>query len=87
MSDFKDQLDDDITSNAPQARRNDRGDRPLPRILHRIRGLPIVGLLASLNVDANVIRHAERSGFLVAAVGDEIMELKSRPGLAPKRLD
>jgi hypothetical protein len=27
----------------------------------------------------------ERGGFLVLAVGDELMEIKNRPGFEPKR--
>jgi predicted RNase H-like nuclease (RuvC/YqgF family) len=47
--------------------------------------LPVVGLLATLSVDDSVLRHAERNGFLVAAIGEELMELKNRPGFEPRR--
>lgn len=47
--------------------------------------LPVVGLLATLSVGDSVLRHAERTGFLVAAVGEEVMELKNRPGFEPRR--
>jgi hypothetical protein len=48
-------------------------------------GLPVVGILATLAVDESVLNYAEKRGFLVLAVGDEIMELKNRPGFEPKR--
>ena len=47
--------------------------------------LPLVGILASLAVDENVLAHAQRQGFLVLAVGDALMEIKNRPGFEPKR--
>ena len=47
--------------------------------------LPVVGLLATLSVDDSVLRYAERSGFLVAAVGEEVMELKNRADFEPQR--
>ncbi|MCB2264228.1 MAG: hypothetical protein LGR52_15010, partial [Candidatus Thiosymbion ectosymbiont of Robbea hypermnestra] len=46
---------------------------------------PVVGILASLFVEENVLTYAERQGFLVLAVGEEIMEIKNRPGFEPKR--
>ena len=47
--------------------------------------LPVVGLLATLSVDDSVLRYAERNGFLVAAIGEQLMELKNRPGFEPRR--
>jgi predicted RNase H-like nuclease (RuvC/YqgF family) len=47
--------------------------------------LPLVGILASLAVDEGVLSYAEKQGFLVLAVGDELMEVKNRPGFEPKR--
>lgn len=47
--------------------------------------LPLVGILASLGVEKSVLAYAERQGFLVLAVGDEIMEVKNRPDFEPKR--
>lgn len=44
----------------------------------------IIGVLASLYVDENVIRYAERSGFLVLAVGDKLMEVMNTKGFKPK---
>jgi hypothetical protein len=49
------------------------------------RDLPLVGILATLAVDQNVLSYAEKQGFLMLAVGDEIMEVKNRPGFEPKR--
>jgi len=45
--------------------------------------LPLVGVLASLAVDESLLTYAERQGFLVLAVGDQIMEVKNRPGFEP----
>src|SRR3972149_658589 len=44
----------------------------------------IIGVLASLYVDENVIKYAERSGFLVLAVGDKLMEVMNTKGFKPK---
>jgi hypothetical protein len=49
------------------------------------RDLPLVGILATLAVDESVLSYAEKQGFLVLAVGDEVMEVKNRPGFEPKR--
>ena len=49
------------------------------------RDLPLVGILATLAVDESVLNYAEKRGFVVLAVGDEIMEVKNRPGFEPKR--
>jgi len=46
---------------------------------------PLVGILASLAVEGSVPAYAERQGFLVLAVSDELMEVKNRPGFEPKR--
>jgi len=45
----------------------------------------VVGILATLAVDESVLNYAEKLGFLVLAVGDELMEVKNRPGFEPKR--
>ena len=47
--------------------------------------LPLVGLIASLAVDESVLRHAERQGLIVLAIGDQIMEVKNTPGFVPRR--
>ena len=47
--------------------------------------LPLVGILASLGVEKSVLAYAEKQGFLVLAVGDDLMEVKNRPGFEPKR--
>jgi hypothetical protein len=54
--------------------------------LPEYRQLPLVAILASLTVEESVLAYAERQGFLVLAVGDELMEVKNRPGYEPKRL-
>ncbi len=48
-------------------------------------GLPVVGILATLAVDESVLNYAQKRGFLVLAVGDEVMEVKNRSGFEPKR--
>jgi hypothetical protein len=47
--------------------------------------LPVVGILATLAVNDSVLNYAERLGFLVLAVGDQVMEVKNRPGFEPRR--
>ena len=49
------------------------------------RPMPVVGVLASLAVEQSVLNYAEKIGFVVLAVGDQIMEVKNRPGFEPKR--
>ena len=44
-----------------------------------------MGIPASLAVDDSVLNYAEKQGFLVLAVGDELMEIKNRPDFEPKR--
>jgi len=46
---------------------------------------PVVGILASLAVEESVLNYAEKQGFVVLAVGDQVMEIKNRPGFVPKR--
>ena len=46
---------------------------------------PVIGVLATLAVDESVLSYAETTGFLVLAVGDEIMEVKNHRGFEPKR--
>ena len=46
---------------------------------------PVVGILASLAVEESVLNYAEKQGFVVLAVGDQVMEVKNRPGFVPKR--
>jgi len=48
-------------------------------------GILLVGILASLSVEKSVLAYAEKQGFLVLAVDDELMEVKNRPGFEPKR--
>ena len=44
-----------------------------------------MGIFASLAVDDSVLNYSEKQGFLVLAVGDELMEIKNRPDFEPKR--
>ena len=45
----------------------------------------MVGILGTLAVTETVLDYAEQTGLLVLAVGDEIMEVKNRPGFERKR--
>lgn len=47
--------------------------------------LPLIGVLASLSVEESVLNYAEKQGFIVIAVGDELMEVKNHAGFEPKR--
>ena len=47
-------------------------------------GKRIIGILASLYVDEGALKYAEKSGFLVLAVGDALMEVKNTKGFKPK---
>ena len=44
----------------------------------------IVGLLASLRVDESVLKYAEKAGYFVLGVGEELMEVLNRNGFKPK---
>jgi hypothetical protein len=46
---------------------------------------PIVGVLATRSLEPSVLAYAEKTGFLVLGVGDQLMEVKNRPGFVPKR--
>jgi hypothetical protein len=45
----------------------------------------VVGILASLAVEDSVLAYAEKQGFLVLAVGDQLMDVQNHPGFEPKR--
>lgn len=44
----------------------------------------IIGVLAALNIPENALKYAERKGFMVLGVGDEIMECKNSEDFKPK---
>ena len=44
----------------------------------------IIGILASLYVDESIIKRAEKVGFSVLAVGDQLMEVRNTKGFKPK---
>ena len=44
----------------------------------------LVGILAALNINDAQLKHAEKKGFMVLGVGDQIMEVKNRDGFKPK---
>ena len=49
------------------------------------RTTPVIGILATLAVEDSVLRHASRQGFVVLAIGDELMEVRNPPGFVPRR--
>ncbi|WP_058553703.1 hypothetical protein [Thiohalocapsa sp. ML1] len=49
------------------------------------RGVPVVGILATLAAEQSVVRYATKLGFLVLAVGDELMEVQNPAGFVPRR--
>jgi hypothetical protein len=44
----------------------------------------IVGIIASLAVDESIVNYAEKMGFLVLAVGEQLMEVQNSPEFKPK---
>ena len=44
----------------------------------------IVGILSGLYVDKSFIKYAEKRGFIVLAVGDQLMEVKNSKGFKPR---
>lgn len=48
------------------------------------RDYKLVGILAALRIDAGALKYAEKRGFLVLGVGDEVMEVKNTPGFKPR---
>ena len=49
------------------------------------RDVPVIGIQATLSAEESVVRDASKLGFLVLAVGDELMEVQNPPGFEPKR--
>ena len=47
--------------------------------------MPLVGILASLAVEESVLNDAAKTGFIVLATGDQVMEVKNRSGFEPRR--
>ncbi len=45
--------------------------------------MKIIGSLATLDVDASLVKYASREGILILAVGDELMDVKNEPGFKP----
>jgi len=44
----------------------------------------LIGILATLRVEEDVLKHAEKQGFLVLGVGDQLLEVKNTPGFKPR---
>ncbi len=44
----------------------------------------LIGILAALVINKAQLRYAERKGFLVIGIGEEIMEVKNSKGFKPK---
>ena len=49
------------------------------------RETPVIGILATLAAEDSVVRYATKLGFLVLAVGDELMEVQNPAGFEPRR--
>jgi hypothetical protein len=47
--------------------------------------LPLVGILVSRSVEASALAYAEKQGFLVLAIGDQLMDVQNSPDFQPKR--
>ena len=54
-------------------------------VLPEYRGYPLIGVLATLSVQDDILKYAEKQGFLVLAVGDQIMEIVNHEGFEPRR--
>ena len=44
----------------------------------------LIGILATLRIDEGVLKYAEKTGFLVLAVGEKLMEVKNSKDFKPK---
>lgn len=44
----------------------------------------VIGIIASLYMDASVVRYGERQGLVVLGVGEDLMEVLNEPGFVPK---
>ena len=45
----------------------------------------IVSLVALMSASLYGLSYAAKTGFIVLATGDQVMEVKNRPGFEPKR--
>lgn len=45
----------------------------------------LIGVLATLAVEESVLTYAEKNGYLVLAIGEELMEIKNKPDFEPRR--
>ena len=54
-------------------------------VLPEYRDYPLIGVLATLSVQDDILKYAEKQGFLVLAVGDQIMEIVNHEGFEPRR--
>lgn len=45
----------------------------------------LIGVLATLSVEESVLTYAEKNGYLVLAIGEELMEIKNRSDFEPRR--
>jgi hypothetical protein len=55
------------------------------RLFPEYDALPLIGVLATLAVEDSVLAYASKQGFLVLAVGDEIMDRQNPPDFEPRR--
>ncbi|KJR43219.1 hypothetical protein MCHI_000887 [Candidatus Magnetoovum chiemensis] len=45
----------------------------------------LIGILASLGIDDDVLKYAEETGYMVLGIGLDLMEIKNTKGFEPKR--
>jgi hypothetical protein len=48
------------------------------------RAKKLIGILATLRIEENVMNHAEKQGLLVLGVGNQLLEVKNSQGFKPK---
>lgn len=84
--------DDVVCLNSTKSRLKSKHLDEFPKEVARLRefvpafrDMPVVGILAGLDVPENMLRPANRKGLILLGVGDELMEVKNPPGFEPKR--
>ncbi|MEM7181506.1 MAG: hypothetical protein AAF518_11380 [Spirochaetota bacterium] len=48
-------------------------------------GKKVIGILAALHIPDNLLRHAEKKGYLVLGLGEYLMEVKNKPNFIPTK--
>jgi hypothetical protein len=47
-------------------------------------GKRVIDALASLYVDASLVRHRERQGLIILGFGEDLMDVLNTPGFVPR---